>query len=328
MCTAMNYINGHHLFGRNLDLEIDYPVEVVITPRNHPFKFKNGTELNQHHAIVGMGLVMEDTPMYFEGINDAGLGMAGTAFAGFAYYGPVVDGKNNLSPFELIPFILGKASTVAEAKALFENINVCDVPFSPQQPNSPLHWLIGDKTESIVVESTKENGLMVYENPFHVLTNAPDFQSQQFNAANYSRLTGSLPEISFAKGAKLEMYSRGMGSFGLPGGVDSESRFVRAAFTRMNSFCDENDINKNVQEYFHILGNVEQVNGEAEVKPGEYEITQYTSVGDTDTGMFYYTTYYNQNINAVDMKKENLDGSELIAYPVLRELVIPVQNEK
>ncbi|WP_304731490.1 linear amide C-N hydrolase, partial [Dubosiella newyorkensis] len=70
----------------------------------------------------------------------------------------------------------------------------------------------------------------------------------------------------------------------------------------------------------------QQVNGEAEIHPGEYEITQYTSVGDTDSGIFYYTTYYNQNINAVDMKKENLEGSSLISYPVLRDLNVNIQN--
>ena len=122
-----------------------------------------------------------------------------------------------------------------------------------------------------------------------------------------------------------DVYKR-QGSTGLPGGVDSVSRFVRAAFTRLNSFCDPNSIEKNVGEYFHILTNVQQVNGEAEIHPGEYEITQYTSVGDTDSGIFYYTTYYNQNINAVDMKKENLEGSSLISYPVLRDLNVNIQN--
>ncbi len=37
MCTAVNYTNGCHLFGRNLDLEINYPVDVVITPHNYVF---------------------------------------------------------------------------------------------------------------------------------------------------------------------------------------------------------------------------------------------------------------------------------------------------
>ena len=35
MCTGLSLKNGkHHYFGRNLDLELDYPVDIVITPRN------------------------------------------------------------------------------------------------------------------------------------------------------------------------------------------------------------------------------------------------------------------------------------------------------
>lgn len=42
MCTGLSYSNGNsHYFGRNLDLEIDYPVDVVITPHNVPFKFRH-----------------------------------------------------------------------------------------------------------------------------------------------------------------------------------------------------------------------------------------------------------------------------------------------
>ncbi|MCI9041128.1 choloylglycine hydrolase [Dubosiella newyorkensis] len=327
MCTAVNYTNGCHLFGRNLDLEINYPVDVVITPHNYVFKMKDGSEIKNHHALIGMGLIQNDYPLYFEAINDAGLGMAGTAFAGLAYYAPVQEGKKNIAPFEFIPYILGQASTVEEARKLLENVNLCDVHFSAEQPNSPLHFLIGDKNESIVVEQTKEKGFRVYDDPYDVLTNCPDFDWQCKNISIYSQLTGQIITPRFAKDAKdIDLYSRGMGSTGLPGGVDSVSRFVRAAFTRLNSFCDPNSIEKNVGEYFHILTNVQQVNGEAEIHPGEYEITQYTSVGDTDSGIFYYTTYYNQNINAVDMKKENLEGSSLISYPVLRDLNVNIQN--
>jgi choloylglycine hydrolase len=329
MCTSISYTNGeHHYFGRNLDLEIDYPVDVVISPRNYAFNFRHAPALTKHYAMIGMAMVQEDYPLYFEGINEKGLGMAGLAFAGMAYYEPVKDGAVNISTFEFIPYILGQCTSVAEAREKIAAMNLDDVSFAPSLPTSPLHWIIADVNESIVVESTKENGLKIYDNPFGVLTNCPEFDKQSWNVSNYINVTGNLVDIRFAKDkAGLSQYSRGMGSIGLPGGVDSSSRFVRVAFTKANSISpDEED--KNVSEFFHILGNVQQVSGETEVKPGQYEITQYTCCGNTTTGMFYYTTYYNQSVNAVDMHQENLDDSKLFVYPVIKDLQVNLQNKK
>ena len=34
--------------------------------------------------------------------------------------------------------------------------------------------------------------------------------------------------------------------------------------------------------------------------------------------MFYYTTYENGQINAVDMHREDLDGVKPVSYPLIR----------
>ena len=106
-----------------------------------------------------------------------------------------------------------------------------------------------------------------------------------------------------------------MGALGLPGDLSSQSRFVRASFVKMNSLCGTGE-GESVNQFFHILGSVEQVRGCCEVEPGEYEITQYTSCCNADRGIYYYTTYGNRQITGVDMRKENLDGKELIVYPL------------
>ena len=43
-------------------------------------------------------------------------------------------------------------------------------------------------------------------------------------------------------------------------------------------------------------------------------------------GIYYYTTYENHQINAVDMHRENLDTTVLIRYPVLAKQNICFQN--
>ena len=38
---------------------------------------------------------------------------------------------------------------------------------------------------------------------------------------------------------------------------------------------------------------------------------------ESDQKTYYYTTYGNHQITAIDMRKEDLDGEELLRYPVI-----------
>ena len=58
----------------------------------------------------------------------------------------------------------------------------------------------------------------------------------------------------------------------------------------------------------------------------KYEITIYTSCCNTDRGIYYYTTYENSQITGVDMHRENLEGENLIAYPLVTGQQIRMQN--
>jgi 1-deoxy-D-xylulose-5-phosphate reductoisomerase len=66
--------------------------------------------------------------------------------------------------------------------------------------------------------------------------------------------------------------------------------------------------------------------GMSEVAEGKYEITIYTSCCNATKGIYYYTTYTNRQITAVDMHREDLDGSGLIHYPMLEKEQILWQN--
>ena len=138
-------------------------------------------------------------------------------------------------------------------------------------------------------------------------------------------LTKKQPVNHFAKELLLETYSRGMGAMGLPGDLSSGSRFVRAAFVKWNSLSGETE-EENVSQFFHILGSVEQQKGCVQVEKGEYEFTVYSSCCNTDKGIYYYKTYHNSQITAVDMHKENLDGNALQVYPFRKEQNIYFQN--
>ena len=324
MCTAVTYKTNDFYFGRTLDYEYSYMEEVTITPRNYQFKFNEKEAINTHYAIIGMAYVAEDYPLYYEAINEKGLGIAGLNFVGNANYNDPIEGKDNIAQFEFIPWILSQCETVKEAKKLIEKINITNTPFNKQLPLAQLHWIIADQNESITVESVQE-GIKIYKNPVGVLTNNPTFDKQLFALNNYINLSNKTPENKFATDLELNKYSRGMGAIGLPGDLSSQSRFVRASFVKMNSVSAEGE-NESVSQFFHILNSVDQQRGCCQLEDGKYEITIYTSCCNTSKGIYYYTTYDNHQITAVDMHKEDLNMNKLIRYPLIKEEQIKSQN--
>ncbi len=324
MCTAITYVTKDHYFGRNLDLEYSYQETVTITPRNYKFTFSNKERKDNHYALIGMAYVYEDYPLYYDAINEKGLGAAGLNFPTNAYYHEPMKDKTNVAPYEFIPYILTNCATVKDAKKLLANANIVHIDFNEHLPASPLHWIIADKDESIVVESVKD-GLKVYDNPVGVLTNNPTFDMQLFNLNNYMSLSTKPPVNNFSSKLNFDTYSRGMGALGLPGDLSSASRFVKCAFTKLNSLSGD-DESASISQFFHILGSVYQERGCVYMGEDKYEITIYSSCCNLDKGIYYYTTYENSRITAIDMYKENLDSDTLINYELTSGQDILYQN--
>ena len=325
MCTAITYSTQDHYFGRNLDLEFSYHEEVTITPRNFPFAFRCKNTIEQHYALIGMAFVVDNYPLYYDAINEKGLGMAGLNFPGNADYKNECPDADNIAPFEFITWILCQCASVAEARELLSRINLVDINFSSELPLSPLHWMIADQKEAIVVESVKE-GLKVHDNPVGVMTNNPPFDKQFFFLSNYMNLSPEPARNAFAKEIGLEEYSRGMGAIGLPGDLSSASRFAKAAFTRMNAVSGSSEA-ESVSQFFHILGSVEQQRGCVHLGNHKYEITIYSSCCNMDKGIYYYRTYENPQVTAVKLFAEDLSGKELFRYPLRKEMQILYEGQ-
>lgn len=324
MCTAATYQTKGFYMGRTLDYEFSYGDEITVTPRNYVFQFRHMGSVSSHYAMIGMAHVAGDYPLYYDAMNEKGLGMAGLNFVGNAVFQEVDDTRNNVAQFEFIPWILCQCATLEEAKKLLSRMNLVGTPFSPQLPTAQLHWLIADKTGSLTVECMAD-GLHIYDNPVGVLTNNPPFDKQLFHLNDFMHLSPKQPENTFSQDLNLQSYSRGMGALGLPGDLSSASRFVRVAFTKLNSRSGNSE-NESVSQFFHILGSVDQQRGCCEVANGKYEITLYTSCCSADTGIYYYTTYENHQISGVDMYRENLDGDTLTRYPLINGEQIHMQN--
>ncbi|MDO4719996.1 MAG: linear amide C-N hydrolase, partial [Peptostreptococcaceae bacterium] len=231
--------------------------------------------------------------------------------------------KDNIAPFEFIPWVLSQCKTVAEAKRLCSKLNLVNTHFNGQLPNSPLHWIIADKKESITIESTKD-GLKVYANPVGILTNNPPFDKQLFNLNNYKHLSSKDSTNTFSSTLDLESYSLGMGSIGLPGDVSSAGRFVRISFFKENSVIEEAE---SKEQFFHLLQSVYQPKGGTYVAhSGKYEYTIYTSCVDMENGIYYYKTYNNSDLNGVNMHLEDLDSKVLKQFDLITKQKVNIQN--
>ncbi|MBE6732460.1 MAG: choloylglycine hydrolase family protein [Ruminococcaceae bacterium] len=312
MCTALTYKTENHYFGRNLDLERGYGEEVVITSRNYPLMFRHTKVIKNHYALIGTAAVVDGYPLYFEATNEAGVSMAGLNFPQNAVYYDLMEKKTNIASFELIPYLLGTADSIDKVRQMLSKINVVNTSFAENLPASPLHWIIADKQESVVLECTK-NGITLYDNPFGVLTNNPTFDYHLTNINNYMGLFEGAAENKLCPEHQLNNYSLGLGALGLPGDFSSGSRFVKTVFLKQKSvLCSSNK--DSVNQFFHILDAVAMPKGCVMTRNGEYEYTRYSCCINTDTKVFYYKTYDNSTIRNVGMYSVDLDGDKLYNY--------------
>ena len=310
MCTCITYTNNDFYFGRNLDLDCSFGETVTITPRSFPLIFRKAERQDHHYAMIGMASANDSFPLYAEAVNEKGLAMAGLNFPGNAFY-QQPDGKGlEIASFEVIAWLLGKCASVTEAEEYLNEMKIVDLAFSDQMPPAPLHWMLADWERCLVLEAVRD-GLKIYENPFGVLTNNPPFEYHRMNMNNYMNLTAESPQNRFADRLDLKPYAQGMGALGLPGDASSASRFVRAVFLKWNSVAPEEE-KANISQFFHILDSVAMVRGSVVTEQGTYDITTYSCCANTRTGVYYYKTYDDSRVRAVDMHETDLDGNVLI----------------
>ena len=314
MCTAISANGYFHLFGRTLDFEHSYGQRVVTVPRKFRMSFLYESSPTSHSAIIGVACIQQNTPLFFDAINEHGLAAAALNFPNNAVYRHPEPSARNVGSFELIPWVLCQCETIYDAVRLLNNVNITNDSFSPSLPSSPLHWMIADRESCIVAEPVSD-GLKIYENPFGVLTNSPEFPYHSTHVRDFMSLGSYPPENSLCPSVKLSHYSRGLGAVGLPGDMSSASRLVRAVFVKSHTDLpqDRNEASE-VCRFFHIADTVSQPCGCVKTEEGKSVRTIYTSCANTDTLSYYFTTYGCRRIRAVTPTEECLNGSSLMTF--------------
>ena len=312
MCTAVRFngAKGEMFFGRNLDWVNGYGERVVITPRGFKYQSAFLGEMGGA-AVIGMGIVAEGAPLYFDCANEHGLAVAGLNFPGYASYAPnAVDGKTNVAAYEFPLWVALNFKTVDEVEKALKDVAIVAKPINEQYPVSQLHWMIGDKERSIVVEYTAR-GMEIFENEVDILTNQPGYAWHRENLRNYMNLGFEEPEkVNWGK-AELKPFGTGSLLRGLPGGFYATDRFVRVAFFNTHYPMQSTEAS-NVSRLFHTLAGVAMIDGAAAMTDGRFEKTIYTDGYSSAAQTYYYNTYEDFEIKSVAMKDYDLDSSELI----------------
>lgn len=316
MCTAIKWHSNPTYCGRNLDLEYDFEQEVVITPRNYELHFKHLPSLPNHYAMIGMANVTHNYPLYAEAVNEVGLFMAGLYLPHFTYYQPVNPSiEHNVAPYELIPWLLGRCQSVAQALPLLKTMVLIDEPFAPHLPVTALHWFIADAHQCYVIEATKQ-GVTITENPIEVLTNAPTFDFHLLNLQQFRQLSAHTLPQALLLPQSLAPHGQGSGALGLPGDWTPASRFVRAAFVKSNTLAQTNEPD-NVMAFFHMLQSVAFPQGSIMTAENLADITRYSCCCNLTTGSYYYQTYFNQQVTELKLQAVDLNVSALYRYPLV-----------
>lgn len=301
MCTGIRFVDaeGCMFFGRNLDWTQSYGERVVATPASAkvPAAFARPDDPSSAHDVIGMGIVVEGIPLYFDCGNDAGLAVAGLNFPQSAHYAEAsVEGRINIAAYEFPFWVARNFSNVDEVRQALGKAAIVAKPVNEQLPVANLHWFIGDAKESIVVECM-ESGLKVWDDDADVLTNEPDFAWQRTNLRNYLTLSDEEPKQASWGRASLAPFGSGVGMQGIPGDYSGPARFVKAAFVNSH-YPIQSGETANVVRLYRTLGSVAVPDGCAKMADGSYEKTLYTSCFSPNTMTYYHATYDDPTIRA------------------------------
>lgn len=293
MCTAIRYGAAMPFFGRTLDYHRSFGETVTVMPRRYPLVWVEGGREDAHYSVIGMTADLNFSggyPLFYDGVNEKGLAMAGLNFTQSAVYVGAHEGKRGVAVHEVIPYILGKCASVDEAREALSDVRITDVPFGfsngKKMPSARLHWMLADQKESMVVESVRE-GLMCYPNPVGVLANEPPFPVQL--AAREKR-------------SEKEP---------LPMDFSSPSRFLRGSAALAEALDDSRE--GGAEDFFRIMAAVSLPWEGTLRQNGVRWFTLYTCCMALTEGRYLCAPRGTAHVLSAALSEENVDGTECVA---------------
>ena len=260
MCTGIkiNYDNGC-IMGRTMDFEHPIKYNGVYLPRNYNIcNDLMGSPIYAKYKT--MGICFENRTPLKDGVNEHGLVGITNAFSGFNLYdNRVKDNKFNISSLDFLTYTLSNYKSVEELVRDLPNIHMSTRDYMGEDVICPdFHHMFTDSSKRAIVIEPKRKELVIYENPYDIMTNSPGFES------HVKRLK---------KLIDLENMEGFNSSKDLPGGYDPFSRFIKAFhLTKMN--IKPRDYQEAFSHFYNIMGAM--VMPEGFVTNRKYDETTYT----------------------------------------------------
>ncbi|MGY3703023.1 penicillin acylase [Vagococcus martis] len=317
MCTSITFQSENKLnfFARTMDFGFELNGMPIAIPRNYESTFHFEGTLKTTYAFVGTGQKMGEY-MFADGVNEKGLSIAELYYLNEASYkSEPVDGKINLTQDEFLTWVLGHVASIDELKELSKNIELVGVKNDLVSAVTPLHFIVSDKTGRCVVVETNDATLTVKDNPVGVMTNSPNLEWHLTNLNNYL----SIQPTNFASkeldGYTLKPFGQGSGTYGLPGGLTSPERFVRATYMKAYTEKGQTELEA-VNSIYHILNTVTIPKGVNVKDDGHNDYTQYRAVFNLTDLTYYFNPYYTQEVYSVKLTEELCSKDDVTVFDV------------
>ncbi len=333
-CTGIRLIatDGTVVVARTLEFGADIQSKVAVFPAGTTItgllpNNATGITFKTKYGIVGangFGL-----PMVVDGLNDQGLYVGEFFWPGYAGYANVTpeNASRSMAGYQYSMWILGNFSSVAQLKAAYDQVSLAPTIVPQMGMAPPVHFRVVDKTGASVTIEPIGGKLVIYDNPFGILTNAPTFDWHMTNLSNYAGLSPMMHEAVTVQGHTLNSFGQGSGFFGLPGDFTPPSRFVRAVAFQVTAVKPATSSDA-VQQAFHILNNFDiPVGAVRDVVGGKTidEWTLWTSAVDLNNLQFYFRTFNDQSLRVVDVRKAlAAAGSSVAQLPMETDHPTPI----
>lgn len=321
MCTNFKYptaTDGTSCIGRTMEFPNEIPWQLGVAAsdlKGECTLVPHGKTWQAKYGIVGMS-GFSNPQWYADGMNNVGLSAHLLYMPDHAtYYAPKGDGSD-IGILDLIAFVLGTCSTVAEAKAAALSVNVVDVNPKQIPVPLPLHLVIHDKDSCAVVEFHPE-GPRATDNPVQVATNSPYIEWHLTNVCNYLSLSPDNPAAITIGGTKFAPFAQGQGFRGIPGDGTSPSRFIRVLTDVRFAPAPKNQQDAELQA-IRVLHGFDISTGsimEPAVTGGlTQELTIWSTVSNLTGNRYLYNTYDDPQWFVIDLATTDFTTSRSVAF--------------
>lgn len=313
MCTTIGFPYSKGIvFGRTLEMSITLNNHVLYVPKNYEGFIKSGEhEYASKYAVLGTAFLKQ--PSFGDGINEAGLMGSNNLLPGYATFSKnPIENMVNLTTANAFNFLLSRCKDVEEVRNVAKNMVIIEQGEDEGDASMSQHFFFKDADGKGIVLEPKNGKLLSYDNPYGVLTNAPEFPWHITNLKNYINLQPENIDQKDFNGIPVSKFGEGSGLVGLPGDFTPPSRFIRSAYFVSNTPKDL-EREQAILQAFRILSQADIPTGSViDTKTGNNDETLYTSIMETEKKGYFVKCHDNINIQAFYL--DDYQGEEDILY--------------